>query len=196
MGDSINEYSDEWCGFDMDEPIYHGTMAGEFSTFIVHYRSDEQLGFGIHVTPDKAFAQRYADPDLCGRKGNTPYLFCGVIRKDKVLDATAIVLDGTPEFALAKRLAGSRLFVSKDENGVRCAYMQAAIDSTNPKRAEQIIKDAGYDTIQYVSTIMTRPVAGYYSKNAQALSYVVLYPENIRALDIEHDISTPAPMCR
>jgi hypothetical protein len=52
------------------------------------------------------------------------------------LVADAIVREGTPEFALAKKLAGSKLLTQKDEDGVRMAYMQNAIDTTSAQRAE------------------------------------------------------------
>lgn len=175
-------------GFDIDEIVYHGTMAGEFDSFKTNYRKHEQLGFGIHVTPVHDFAKRYADEDLYGRKGKNPHVFVGYLRKGKVLIANALVREGTPEFELAKKLAGSKLFTQKDENGIPTAWMQNAIDSTSGQRAEKLIKAAGYDTIQYNAKAITLgPGSRSYSTDSEAVSYVVLDPKNLRRIDAEFD---------
>lgn len=166
-------------GFDTHEPVYHGTRAGQFPAFVLKHRPNEQLGFGIHVTPDRSFAERYAFDPLINRKGKDPHLFVGYLRKGRVLDATAIVRDGTPEFALAQKLAGRKLMTQSDADGVACAYMQAAIDSTSGRRAEALIRAAGYDTIRYRSTIRQRAVGGSYNQG-EAISYVVLNPSALR----------------
>ena len=173
-------------GFDINEPVYHGTTAGEFPVFKKRYRPGEQLGFGIHVTPDRSFAERYANDPLTARRGKAPHVFSGFLRKGRVLVADAIVKDGSPEFALAKRLAGGRLMTQKDENGVATAYMQNAIDSTSPKRAESLIRAAGYDTVRYNASIRRRAVSGFY-RGQDAVTYIVLDPAALRRSEAAFD---------
>jgi hypothetical protein len=173
-------------GFDVDEPIYHGTTAGEFAAFKVHYRAKDQLGFGIHVTPNRAFAERYANDPLTARKGKQPHVFAGYLRKGKVLDADTIVRKGSPEFDLAKKLAGRKLMTQNDEAGIPCAYMQGAIDATPGKRAEGLLRAAGYDTIRYTASVKLPAVGGFY-KMGDAVSYVVLNPAALRRTDAKFD---------
>jgi hypothetical protein len=173
-------------GFDVDEPVYHGTTAGEFPVFKTHYRPREQLGFGIHVTPDRSFAERYAHDPATARRGKQPHVFVGYLRKGRVLDANAIVKQGSPEFELARKLAGRKLMAQKDEDGVPSVYMQNAIDSTGAKRAESVIRAAGYDTICYNASIRRRAVGGYY-KLQDAVTYVVLNPAALRRSNAAFD---------
>lgn len=175
-------------GFDVEEPVYHGTTAGAFASFRPRYRNGEQLGFGIHVTPDAAFAQRYATDGEVARKGKQPHLFVGYARKGHILDANSIVRDGTPEFALALKLAGpkARGMVQKNEAGVGCIYMQNAIDATSGQRAERLIRAAGYDTIRYRSRIGQRGFRGIHY-TGEAPSYVILDPCNLRRVDAAFD---------
>lgn len=187
MDEAVNDSRDRVCfGFDVDEPVYHGTTAGEFPVFKTHYRPGEQLGFGIHVTPDRAFAERYATDPSTTRRGKHPHVFVGYLRKGRVLDADTIVKQGSPEFDLARKLAGRRLMTQKDENGIPSVYMQNAIDSTSGKRAESLIRAAGYDTIRYNASIRRNAVGGFY-KEHDAVTYVVLNPAALRRENARFD---------
>jgi hypothetical protein len=194
VGDAADAVTDAARRLPMDEasrmaradkmfPVdaYHGTTSPDIESFRQTLRPKEQLGFGTHVTVDPAFANEYAIGGSA-RTGTSPNIMPLRVNPGKVLDATAIVEQGTPEFALAKKLAGPRLLTQKNENGVPVAYLQAAIDATNPKRAQQLIRDAGYDSVKYEARIVGGVApSGHYSKGPAAESYTILDPKNIRS---------------
>jgi hypothetical protein len=157
--------------------VYHGTKAGDFESFKPNFRKGEQLGFGIHFAKDRSFAERYAsDPDV-SRRGRAPKVYEVYLSVQRPLFADALVVEGTPEFALAKKLAGNSLFTSLNERGIRAAYMQNAIDRTTPQRAEKLIREAGYDGVVYEAFIMSR--GG--DKSDVSTSYIVFDPSQIKS---------------
>jgi hypothetical protein len=170
---------------------YHGTTAGEFDTFRPHYRKGEQLGFGIHFAADKDIALRYATGEYTARKGKKPMLYTVDLTINRPLKADQIVREGSPEFDLAKKLAGPRFMTTKDENGVRVAWMQNAIDASSGQRAERLIREAGYDGIEYEATIISATAPGRYNKHAAGTSYVVFEPGQVKIVDKESVQSTP-----
>jgi hypothetical protein len=162
------------------DDFYHGTTQ-DIEEFAPKYRPQEQLGFGTHITTDPSFANEYATGGAA-RKGDSPNVMPLKARLGNVLSADEIVKEGSEEFALAKKLAGRKFFPVKDENGVLAVYMQNAIDATNPKRAEKLLRDAGYDSVKYKSKITGRPMpGGQYSVGPQAESYTVLNPNQLRS---------------
>jgi len=164
---------------------YHGTTAGTFDVFKPNYRRGEELGFGIHFTTDKELAEMYAYNPNVARKGKKPYVFTASITCNKCLDARKIVPQGTYEFDLAKKIAGNKLIVIKDENGIPTTYLQRAIDSASPQRAEKILRDEGYDCIIYnVRVIGNYGMSpGYYNISKEAEGIIVLNPSQIKRLD-------------
>lgn len=175
---------------------YHGTRNGGFDDFKSHYRKGEQLGFGIHFSADREFAARYAHDDEVARKGKAPMVYTVQLTMDRPLKADEIVSEGSPEFALAKKLAGAKLYVSKDEHGTPCCYMQNAIDSTSPQRAEKLICAAGFDGVIYRAKVGSRAVGGMVV-SGESESYIVFEPSQIRIVskeslaEAESQTSTP-----
>jgi uncharacterized DUF497 family protein len=164
---------------------YHGTRAGEFDAFRPNYRKGEQLGFGIHFAADKDLALRYALDENTSRKGKQPMLYTVDLTINRLLKADQIVREGSPEFDLAKKLAGPRFMTTKDENGVRCAWMQNAIDASSGQRAERLIREAGYDGIEYEAAIISAAAPGRYNKHAAGTSYVVFEPGQVKIVEKE-----------
>ena len=160
--------------------VYHGTRTGGFNEFKPNFRKGEQLGFGMHFASNRDFAQRYAEDDNVARRGKSPQVYDTYLSIQNPLNADSIVYEGTKEFDLASRLAGSKLFTQKSEDGRRGAYMQNAIDSTSPQRAEKLIKEAGYDGVVYRSRIGQRtPYGSTYSGESQ--SFIVFEPQQIKS---------------
>jgi hypothetical protein len=160
---------------------YHGTRAGEFDEFRPNYRRGEQLGFGMHFAADPELGERYATDENTSRRGKKPMVYAVDLDIKKPLKADAIVREVSPEFALAQKLtAGKNFFYPKDEDGTRAVYMQNAIDATSPQRAERLIREAGYDGIEYRAKVISRGGApGTYRTEAQGKSYVVFDPAQV-----------------
>ena len=157
--------------------VYHGTKAGDFDSFKPNFRKTEQLGFGIHFAKNKSFAEMYAsDPDV-SRRGRAPRVYEVYLSIQRPLLADVLVWEGTPEFALAKKLAGKGLLTSLSEHGIRAAYMQNAIDRTTPQRAEKLIREAGYDGVIYEASMMSRGGR----KSDVSISYIVFEPSQIKS---------------
>lgn len=163
--------------------LYHGTRQGNFDAFKPHIRRGEQLGFGIHFAERLDFATRYAADDIVARKGKAPHVHSVFLSVQAPLLAGAIALEGTPAFVLAKKLAGHKLCTVKNESGQRTAWMQNAIDSTSPARAERLIRDAGFDAVVYEARI---GVLGAPGANARVLdkcrSWIVFEPCQIKSV--------------
>jgi len=160
--------------------VYHGTKNGGFTEFKPFNRKGEQLGFGVHFAEDAEFADRYAnDPDVA-RKGRRPEVYEVYLSIKNPLLANTIVSEGSVEFALAKKLAGRNFFSVKDENGVPSVYLQNAIDAAPAKKAEQLIREAGFDGIQYESKIGYRTIGGM-STSSKSVSWVVFEPTQIKS---------------
>jgi hypothetical protein len=160
--------------------VYHGTTAGGFDAFRPNYRKGEQLGFGIHFAQDRGFAAKYAEDPTVARKGKTPKVYAVYLSIQRPLVADAIVYEGTPEFALAKKLAGSKLMTDRGEDGVRLAYMQNAIDQTSAQRAEKLIREAGYDGILYEAQLASHTGMGW-AKTGSSRSFVVFSPTQVKS---------------
>lgn len=147
-----------------------------------------------HFAVDPEFAAKYAHDKTVARKGKNPHVYAVYLCIKKPLIANAIVCAGTPEFDLAKKLAGRKLYTSKNEDGIPCAYMQLAIDCTSQDRAEKLIRDAGYDGIQYMSKMATPTGYGTMQKTGESLSWVVFSPNQIKSAvdnDGSFDIDDP-----
>lgn len=161
--------------------VYHGTTAPEFPAFRAKLNPKEQLGFGIHFAEDPSFASRYAhDQAVVRRKGGPGRVIPVLLSVQRPLLADAIVCEGSPAFALAVELAGKTLFTQRDEAGVRCAYLQAALDRTSPARAERVIRAHGFDGVRYLSQLGEKTAYGM-KGIANARSWIVFGPEQIRS---------------
>lgn len=161
--------------------VYHGTTAGAFRCFEPRYRKNEQLGFGIHFAVDREFAKRYATDPTVARRGKQPHVHETWLSAQRVLEAAALVKEGSAEFELAIKLAGRKLYIDRDEHGVRCAWLQNAIDLSSAPRAERIIRDAGFDGIRYESRIGSRGVYGA-TITATSTSFIVFEPTQVKSV--------------
>jgi hypothetical protein len=163
--------------------VYHGTTSGGFGEFKPNVRKGEQLGFGIHFAEGRAFADRYAaDPDVA-RRGKTPQTFEVYLALKNPLIANKIVSEGSPEFAVAKKLAGKGMYAVKNDAGVPSVYLQNIIDATTPQRAERVIREAGYDGVIYLARIGTRGVDGYSRGNitSESRAFIAFSPTQIKS---------------
>lgn len=182
--------------------VFHGTRAN-FERFAPFVKRSQQLGFGIHWAEDPAFAERYATDDNVARKGRGgSKVYVARLRTNSPLVANAIVGEGTPEFALAQKLAGHRLSTQRWETddlppddpmftliglkrGVRTAYLQRAIDQASPQRAADLIQRAGYDSVRYFAELAARSAFGQYKTvTSSSVCWVVFDPEQIEVLEV------------
>jgi hypothetical protein len=170
--------------------VYHGTTA-KFDAFRPHERKGEQLGFGIHFAEDMAMADAYAHGQYTARKGSTPRVIDVYLSIQRPLVADQIVREGSPEFALAKKLAGPRLMTQRDEDGKRVAWMQNAIDATTGSRAARLIQEAGYDGVRYTATILNRTASGA-RLVAESISWVVFSPMQVKSASANIGTYDPA----
>jgi hypothetical protein len=164
--------------------VYHGTTAEDFDAFRPNYRKGEQLGFGIHFAADREFAAKYAEDPTVRRKGKAPKVYEVYLSIQRPLVADAIVYEGTPEYELAKKLAGKKLMTQRGEDDVRMAYMQSAIDQTGALRAEKLIREAGYDGIRYESILLSPVWTGWGmggARTGSSRSYIVFDPTQIKS---------------
>ena len=156
---------------------YHGSSR-EFERFQLpkRYSPQEQLGFGIHLARDKAFAERY---------GSVIYK-CRV-RPARVLNLIATYREGSPEHQLAKEVyRGSRYrpLVWDGEFGI-------SLDVTSPKRAETLLRKYGYDAVFYSAEYGSRAIGGKMIA-ATSDSVVMLDPAKIEILDVQIQKKTPS----
>ncbi|KGO33050.1 hypothetical protein JT06_16820, partial [Desulfobulbus sp. Tol-SR] len=170
--------------------VYHGTTSS-FDEFKSNYRKNEQFGFGIHLTDDPEFASRYADKDLQGRKKGAGNVIPAYVSAKNILNADEIVVEGSPEYALAYKLAGRlrpQLFANQytengsEKTGKKEVYLQHAIDAAQGKTAEKAIREAGYDGVWYESKVVGTPFAGRQTMAAKARSLVVFEPTQIKSI--------------
>ena len=164
---------------------WHGTTAPPFEQFKPNIRKNEQLGFGIHFADDPEFAKEYALNELVARrKGNNSRLYKAELATSNPLSAASLVQEGSPEFNLAKKLAGKSFFALKDDLGIPTAYLQNAIDATSPARAERLIRDAGYDAIRYNSRLgELSPGATGLTNLRKSPATLVFSPDQIQILE-------------
>jgi len=154
---------------------YHGSSR-VFERFQLpkRYSPQEQLGFGIHLARDKAFAERY---------GSVIYK-CRV-RPARVLNLIATYREGSPEHQLAKEVyRGSRLYVSGGE-------FAFSLDVTSPKRAEALLRKYGYDAVFYSAEYGSRAIGGKMIA-ATSDSVVMLDPAKIEILDVQIQKKAPS----
>jgi hypothetical protein len=183
--------------------VFHGTRAS-FDRFAPFVRRTQQFGFGIHWAEDPAFAERYAtDQDVARKARGTPKVYVARLRTSSPLIANAFAGEGTPEFALAQKLAGHRLSTQRWETdelpdddkrftfigvrrGVRTTYLQHAIDRASPQRAADLIQRAGYDSVRYHAEIAAAGARGpqYRSVTSSSVCWVVFDPEQIEVLEV------------
>jgi hypothetical protein len=164
--------------------VYHGTTAGDFDAFRPNYRKGEQLGFGIHFAQDRDFAAKYAEDPNVARRGKSPKVYAVYLSIQNPLNADAFVAEGSPEFALAKKLAGARLLAFRNAEGIRETFVQRAIDQTSAQRAEKLIREAGYDGILYESVLSSAAWTGTgvgRRREAASRSFLVFEPTQIKA---------------
>ena len=138
--------------------VFHGTTAS-FDAFRPFYRKNEDLGFGVHFATKPEFAGRYAFVSTTRRKGDSPKIIPVYLSAQKPLYSNQLAVEGTPEFALAKKLL-PRLPRVSNENGLLVAWPQNAINQSSPKRAEKIIREAGYDGVRYAASVRQSFVSG------------------------------------
>lgn len=164
--------------------LFHGTRGGDFTEFKPRFRVHENLGFGLHFALDRSFAERYAhDPSVARKKGGTPHVFEVVASVQNPLKADCIVAEGSREFGIAQKLAGSKLYVSSDENRCPCVYMQNAIDSTSPQRALRLLRDEGYDGVFYQTRLtLMAPGSNSGTVTAKSEALIVFDPWQIKSL--------------
>lgn len=160
-------------------PVFHGTTA-KFDAFRPFYRKNEELGFGVHFAVKPEFAGRYAFVEETRRKGDSPQIIPAYLSVQRPLYSNQIVTEGTPEFALAKKFSPKqRLYMKSSETGLRYTWLQAVIDATSAKRAEKIIRDAGYDGVRYGA--MIRKQTGYgLAKVDESEAWIVFEPTQIK----------------
>jgi hypothetical protein len=163
--------------------VYHGTTSS-FDTFRSNIRKGEQLGFGIHFAADESLARRYADDPDVARKGKAPTVMPVYLSVQNLLKADRLVREGEPDFALAKKLAGGRLFTQKDESGIPAAWLQNAIDAASPEKAQRLIQEAGYDGVEYVARVGALAPGGRgMSVSEQGRSFIVFEPTQIKSVN-------------
>ena len=168
--------------------VYHGTTA-TFDTFEPSNNKKEQLGFGIHLTVDPSFASRYADYGLQGRKNRAGSVVPVYVAAKSILDADAIVEEGSKEYEVAMKLAGrsrKQLFANGYNNdgsstGKKIVHLQSAIDAATGTTAIKVLRELGYDGVWYKSNIVGIPINGFQSTGPSARSLVVLSPNQIKS---------------
>lgn len=161
--------------------VYHGTRQ-DFNAFEPNIRKTDQLGFGVHFAEDEGFAARYAEDDTVARKGKSPRVIPAFLSVQNPLKADRIVREGEPDFDLARQIAGSKLFTTKDENGVPSVWLQNAIDAGSPARAQAAIREAGYDGVEYESRIgALAPGMRGANISGRSRSFIVFEPTQIKS---------------
>lgn len=167
--------------------VYHGSPTGGFEAFsdAMPKNKNQQIAFGIHFTPVKETAARYADGSakIGNKKPKKQEVYEVYLSIQNPLLADQIVKEGSPEYELAKKLAGRNLtrISAKDENGIPAVYLQRSIDQTSPEKALKIIKEAGYDGIRYDAEYITPTGYGMALDNREQ-SWVVFEPTQIKAV--------------
>lgn len=141
------------------------------------------MGFGVHFSEDRPFAMLYANDEMTARKGKSPALYTAELLMRNPINALSIVTEGSPEFTLAKKLGGKKLYISRTENGTPCAWMQHAIDATSPERALRLLREAGYDSVIYEAKVGTPGVNARIT--AKSKCAVVFSSDQIRILSVE-----------
>ncbi|WP_455233387.1 ADP-ribosyltransferase-containing protein [Geopseudomonas aromaticivorans] len=159
--------------------VFHGTRQGGFDAFRPNHRKGEQLGFGIHFAESEDFARRYAEDDRVARRGKQPEVYAVHLSMQNPLRANTLVREGSAEFALGLRLAGKKVHIDRDAEGVRCMWLQSAIDATSGPRAERLIREAGYDGVIYDARVGSYGVVNHTLDKSE--SYIVFEPSQVKS---------------
>jgi len=172
-------------------PVVHrGTTAGPGTDFKRRYRPKEQLGFGIHFTEDIELAEKYAYDPKIARAGKSPYVHHAILHMENPLIANKIYYEGEPEYDLAfEFMKDSRHKIKpiKDERGIYGIYLQNAIDTTSPERAERIIREHGYDGVIYTVKLVEPGLHNMGRVLKKATGYIVFNPEQIEVVEFGGD---------
>jgi len=170
-------------------PMYHGTKKGKFQYFIPKY-TKQQLGFGIHFTPDKELAEMYAYDKNVGHGGKKPHIYKVILDIKNPLIANKFYQEGTKEFELALKIYGKTLLTSSisspyEENGKRTIWLQNILDYSTPKRIEKIIREFGYDGVIYNAKVISfdNCYPGYCNIIKDSESYIVFDNSQITILE-------------
>lgn len=164
--------------------VYHGTPKGGFEEFSWKPGRNQQLGFGAHFSEDRTLSEGYASGQYTRTKKGKGQVYEVYLSIQKPLDATQIVKEGSPEYALAEKIMGKdkwRRFTSRDEDGLRSGYLQKALDGSDPKRVERILREAGYDGVKY-EAIVTEGAGQHTRKVQSATSWVVFDKTQIKSV--------------
>ena len=143
--------------------MFHGTKR-RFTTFRATVAKDQQLGFGIHFTPDREFAALYG-----------PIIIAAKLLINKLFDMDTLIRVGTPEFAMAQELyRGNRRVALYVDRGLT----SIDFDVTSPSRAQRVLQAWGYDAVRYEAKYGTRsPYGPVWSR--KAASFVVFGDDQI-----------------
>lgn len=147
---------------------FHGSKKFFDSFRTGQYKKSQQIGFGIHFTQDKEFADLYG-----------PYIYSCNLFPVKVLDVGKLYTLGDEEEKLARALhkgTGRGLWVD-DKRFV------ISLDITAPTRAERLLKQFGYDAVVYEAKYGSGAIGGMYvSHKAQSVS--ILDSDKIKILSV------------
>lgn len=152
--------------------VYHGSPNefGEFRAAKGGARTPRrQLDFGVHGTEDRSFADKF------GR-----YLYTLRFTWEDLLDATQVYEKGTREFELGVALYKGTPMAHNGHYFRMKGITPIALDVTSSARAMRLLKEYGFDAVKY-NAVVTR---GQH-RVADAVSYVVLDPEQVEILDVE-----------
>jgi hypothetical protein len=140
--------------------FYHGSQF-EFERFIRKtYTPSLQLGFGFHFSTDESFAKLYG-----------PNIYKVRLNVESPLDLRQLVREGDALFDLVLKFEKKENLFRTD--GVPMTWLYNTVDSVHPKRAEQILKDAGYDAVWYTASHGHR-TSPYGSKRAAAAESIIV----------------------
>jgi hypothetical protein len=160
---------------------FRGGRTGPFRAELTKptYRKDEQLGFGIHVAKDESFARLYAEDDRTARRGSQPHIDALEVVMRNPLESRVVVTEGDSLWPLVKALVPKDYHFFTD-GGRPIIFLQNAIDAASPKKAERVIREAGYDGVIYDATVRGAIVQGRASVSGESESYVVFDSSQVR----------------
>jgi hypothetical protein len=169
-------------GFDVDQPLYHGSGANIFAFEPRRAGKNMQMNLpGVHLATDPKFASLYADR----RGGNVYDVFA---RPGKQLDATKLVVEGTEEAQIVNALTkGTRKkpywsnAAYKDETGPRITAPLSVYIDENPNKAIKELKERGYDSVLYKAESRSFNSPNSYTLHGSSPTLLVFDPKNIRS---------------
>lgn len=161
--------------------VYHGTpvkryavQRAPFEIFEKRYNPNNQVGYGIHFTPDADFAGEYI-----GESGDIFEVYLSI---QNPLDLDQLVEEGTPEYELAIKANPNAYTSTNIDTGKKTLYLRNALEAIPPRQAEKAIIEAGYDGVIYEAQMIEY---GYYGHRITktAKTYVVFNPTQIKSID-------------